>query len=99
MYVLNQLWRGDISPMERPIRRGSEYYKTVVEISKKMDAILEAQAPEERKQMEELESLKSDLSLLAEEDSFLYGFRMGARLMLDVMGDYEGQFCSPGEKG
>ena len=26
------------------------------------------------------------------EDFFLYGFRLGARMILDVIGDYEGQF-------
>ena len=26
------------------------------------------------------------------EDFFLYGFRLGARMILDIIGDYEGQF-------
>ena len=33
------------------------------------------------------------------EDLFLYGFRLGARMILDIIGDYEGQFCSPDEAG
>lgn len=37
------------------------------------------------------------LTMLSNEDIFIYAFRMGARLMLDVLGEYKGQFYSPGE--
>ena len=37
------------------------------------------------------------MTVLANEDYFIYGFRLGARLILDVVGDYKGQFYSPGE--
>lgn len=97
MYVLNKLWTGEISPMERMIRPGSAYQKTVAEISTKMDILMEALSPEEKTQVEELEDLKGNLNLLAEEEQFLYGFRMGARMMLDIMGEYKGQFCSLSE--
>ena len=52
-------------------------------------------SPEAKERMEAITDLKHSLSILAEEDVFIYGFRLGARMMLDVMGDYEGQFCSP----
>lgn len=92
MYVLNQLWRGEISPIERSIRPGSAYHKTIAEISEKMDALQKTLPPEEKEKVEALEDLKSELNLLVEEDLFLYGFRIGARMILDIVGDYEGQF-------
>lgn len=49
--------------------------------------------------MEAINDLKHDLSVMAEEDVFIYGFRLGAIMMLDVLGSYEGQFCSPTEAG
>ena len=36
---------------------------------------------------------------MTEEDVFIYGFRMGARMILDVVGDYKGQFYDAGEVG
>ena len=45
-----------------------------------------------REQLEAINDLKSDLSVMANEDYFLYGFRLGARMILDIIGDYEGQF-------
>ena len=41
----------------------------------------------------------TDKVRMQNEDYFLYGFRLGARMILDIIGDYEGQFCSPGEAG
>lgn len=98
MYVLNKLWSGEISPMERTIRPGSVYHQTLVEICEKTEALLETLPPKEKIMLEELEDLGSSINMLGEEDSLLYGFRMGARLMLDIIGDYEGQFRELGER-
>lgn len=57
-----------------------------------MGEFLETLSPEAREQLEALNDLKSDLSVMANEDFFLYGFRLGARMILDILGDYEGQF-------
>ena len=64
-----------------------------------MGEFLETLSPEAREQLEAINDLKSDLSVMANEDFFLYGFRLGARMILDIIGDYEGQFCSPSEAG
>lgn len=97
MHVLNQIWHGEISPMERRIRPGSEYQKALVKYCDKMDAFLEALPPEAKAQAEALEDLKCDLNMLAEEDMFLYGFRLGAGMMLDILEEQEGQFRSLSE--
>jgi hypothetical protein len=46
-----------------------------------------------------VERLKHDMNMLSEEDIFIYGFRMGARMILDVVGDHKGQFYEIGEAG
>ena len=97
MYVLQELWQGNISPAERFIRSGSEYKETARKLSDEMDKLMEAISPEVRKQVETIDNLRADMTVLANEDCFLYGFRLGARLILDVVGDYKGQFYSPGE--
>ena len=57
-----------------------------------MGEFLEMLTPEAKEQLEAINDLKSDLSVMANEDYVLYGFRLGARIMLDVIGDDEGQF-------
>lgn len=97
MYELRELWLGNISPAERFVRSGSEYKETAKKLSDEMDKLMDAISPEAKKQIETNENLRADLTVLANEDFFLYGFRLGARLMLDVVGDYKGQFYSPSE--
>lgn len=100
MYVLNQLWRGGkIMPMERCVRRGSEYQRVSREVCGKIDEILAALTPETRRQLEEISNLKSEINMMENEDYFVYGFRLGAGMVLDIVGAYDGPFCSPSEAG
>ena len=62
-----------------------------------MDRLMEMISPEAKVQKEIVDNLQTDLTMLSNEVIFIYAFRMGARLMLDVLGEYKGQFYSPGE--
>ena len=99
MYVLRELWRGEISPTDRRVRQGSEYQQRAAEARKQIAEFAAMLSPEAKERMEEINDQKHSMAMLAEEDVFIYGFRLGARMILDVMGDYEGQFCSPTEAG
>jgi len=97
MYVLKELWRGNISPTERSVRPGSDYKKVSIEACEQIDRFLESLTPEEKKQWEVISDLRNDMMLLGEEEAFIYGFRLGAGMMMDVVGDYRGQFTETGE--
>ena len=97
MFVLQELWRGNITPSERFVRSDSEYKKIAGKLSDEMDRLMEMISPEAKVQKEIIDNLQADLTMLSNEDIFIYAFRMGARLMLDVLGEYKGQFYSPGE--
>ena len=99
MYVLQELWRGDVCPTDRRVRQGSEYQKRAAEARKQIAEFAATLSPEVKERMEDISDQKHSMAMLAEEDAFIYGFRLGARMMLDVIGDYEGQFCSPTEAG
>jgi len=92
MFVLDKLWRGEITPSERLVRSGSDYQKTSSQRNAEMKRLLDLLTPEAKEQLETVETLRYDMNMLSEEDVFICGFRLGARLMLDVMGAYEGQF-------
>ena len=99
MYVLRELWRGEISPTARRVRQGSEYQQRAAEVRKQIVEFAAMLSPEAKERMEDINDQKHSMAMLAEEDVFIYGFQLGARMMLDVMGDYEGQFCSPTDAG
>ena len=77
MYVLDRLWRGEISPTERFVRPNSEYKKTSKQFGDEIDALIATLSPEAKRQMEVVDRLRTDLTLMTEEDVFIYGFRMG----------------------
>jgi len=97
MYVLKELWRGNISPTERTVRPGSGYKEICLELSKQTDSFVETLTPEGKKQLEAIDDLRSDMMIMAEEEAFIYGFHLGARMMMDVVGEYRGQFTEAGE--
>lgn len=99
MYVMDRLWQGEISPAERRIRLGSEYQRTAHEVCQKIEAFRATLTPEAREQLEVIGDLKSDINMMENEDFFLYGFRLGAGLVLDIVGGCEGQFCDTTEAG
>ena len=97
MFALQELWRGNITPAERFVRSGSEYKALAGKVSDEIDKLTKMISPEAKVQKEIIDNLQADLTLLLNEDYFIYGFRLGARMVLDVVGDYKGQFYSPGE--
>lgn len=96
MYILKELWRGNIAPVERSVRPGSDYKKASVAICKQIDSFLETLTPEEKKQWEAISDLRNEMAMLAEEDAFICGFRLGARMIMEAAGEYKGQFMEMG---
>lgn len=82
MHILHRLWRGEIAPTERCVRPGSVYHKITTQRSNAMDQFVSALSP----------------ASISDEESFLFGFRMGAQMMLDVARDYKGEFYSYDDK-
>lgn len=95
MYILNDLWYGNITPSERYIRSGSEYQTLSDELSVKLTAFVKELSHDSREQYEIIEKLRAKLNFISEGDSFILGFRLGARMILDVIGEYDGQFEYP----
>ena len=92
MYVLKDLWWGNVSPSERFARSGTHYKKVSKKACDKMDSLLETLTPEAKEELESIQELDRELSAITEEDAFLSGFRLGARMILDVVGEYNSPF-------
>ena len=97
MYVLEKLWRNGLSPNERYCNGDSEYKKLLHSLCESSNKVSAELSPEGKKAFEEHENIQLSLIAISEEDVFVNAFRMGARMMLDVLGDYKGQFHPIGE--
>ena len=75
MSLLRNLWYGNIRPNEQFFQYTSEYKLLITEASSVMEQLL----------LEGYCNTHAKLAGLSEEQAFIYGVRLGAKLMLDVM--------------
>ena len=98
MLVLDKLWRGEISPSERYIRRGSEYEKLLKALSRKEELLRQQLTPEGTEILAAYQKLQMDMGAIENKETFLEAFRMGAGMILDVLLDHRGNFTASGEE-
>lgn len=94
MYILDRLWRGGFSPADRFLNPDGEYKKTVSRLCREMEGFTEMLSPEAKEKLEALRPIYDDMTEIKDADTFIEGVRFGARVMLDVLGDYQGQFTA-----
>ena len=98
MYLLKDLWYGNINPGERYGRRGSEYMRLSREVSDCMDRLIAELSPKSVELLDEFLDKRLILNSISEEDAFVRGVRIGAQFILDVVGDYKSQLPQMGDK-
>ena len=97
MYLLEEIWRGNVSPGERFIRRDSEYQKITKKSSDLMDQLTEDLSPKANELLETFLDQNNAMHCISEEDAFVQGVRFGAKFILDVISEYHSQLPSSNE--
>ena len=85
--ILKQFYRGNLSPAERRIVKGSEMARAVDELSKAETVLEQSLPPELRPALKRLADAQLALNDLTAEAYYVDGFRTGARFMLAVHDD------------
>ena len=83
--ILEELWYGRINPSQRTQpddKSDSELTEQIVEKENELAALLSDEA---KKILEQMTEKQLDLSASNEREAFISGFRLGARIMLEVM--------------
>ena len=91
MYILEDLWNGDITPSERVIRTGSQYAQLQKQLVAAEEDFRKELSPEGKAAYDTFCRKQAELSEISECDCFIRGVRVGARLLLDIVGDYPSQ--------
>ena len=87
MNTIQDLYYGRISPYEMSISATPEYQKLKALAEKNEDLLREALSDEQKELLEKLAESITDISSISERDMFIAGFRLGMKLMIDVMKD------------
>lgn len=98
MYILEKLWRGEITPSEVYVTKGTEYHSTLVRFCNECEALSATLDAEGKERLEQIFSLQNDLKSMSEQEIFLESFRMGALLMLDLLQERQRTFHMAGER-
>ena len=91
MYILHELWRGNITPSERRIRDSSRYAEVLQENTQLEHVFCKTLTHEQHKAYDAIYNGQIEMMGIAEEESFILGFRIGVRLILDAIGDHNAQ--------
>ncbi len=76
---------GNISPHERPIPPNNEYKRLLISLVALEDRIREAASPEQKALMDKYENIYSTITAQDEENAFTIGFRLSAKMILDIL--------------
>jgi hypothetical protein len=87
--ILEQLYYGHLRPFERIIPQDPEYRPLNRKISDIKQTLQTKLPPEDYQALETLLELHCDSGVLESAASFGYGFKLGALMMMEVLGGEE----------
>ena len=87
MNTIQDLYYGRISPYEMSISTAPEYQKLKALANRNEDLLRESLSDEQKELLVKLIESVTDISSISERDMFIAGFRLGMKLMIDVMKD------------
>ena len=87
MKIIEDLYYGRIAPYEMNISATTEYQKLKALADRNEDLLRESLSDEQKELLDKLIETVTDISSISERDMFINGFRLGIKLMIDVMQD------------
>ena len=87
MNTIQDLYYGRISPYEMSISVTPEYQKLKALATQNEDLLRETLSDKQKELLDKLTENITDISSISERDMFITGFRLGVKLMIDVMSD------------
>ena len=88
--ILEDLYFGNINPNEKQFVRNSDYDKTIQAIAESEDKLNEFLTGKEKSLFLDYVNAQSKINSITAIEYFTDGFRIGAKIMLEVMSDKTG---------
>lgn len=85
MHILEDLYTGNVRPGERSFRQNSHYKQALTLAVESGDALSKSLTAEQKMLFEEYMDAQRELNILTDCETFIYAFKLGAKLMLDVL--------------
>ena len=85
MLILEDLYLGDVRPSERSFKRNTQYAKALDDLVKAGDALTDTLTEKQKEMFEDYMTAQREVSVLTDCETFIYAFRLGAKIMIDVL--------------
>ena len=85
MSLIEQLYYGDLIPVEHPLLNPDKWRALIRQVTAAEDALLDGMTDEQRKKYQAYYDSASRHHAEETLESFQLGFRIGARLMLEIL--------------
>ncbi len=90
--ILSELYRGNLNPVAKKVVPGSEYQKCQHEAANLEEEILAVLDEQGKEKFQAFLASQGSLNYISGEERFTDGFRMGAKMMLEIFEKNDGQF-------
>ena len=82
--IINELWHGNIIPQEDSRNNSPEMKQLMEYMTRHHDDLLKTMTEEQKEIFEKFDDCWSEYASYAEEAIFMYAFKLGAQLMLEM---------------
>lgn len=90
--ILGELYHGNVNPVEKSVVQGSAYQKAMRRLSDLEEELAVQLGEEQKKLLQAFITSQGELNYISGEERFTEGFRLGARIMLEIFDKDDGQF-------
>ncbi|MBQ7670186.1 MAG: hypothetical protein IJS45_05635 [Clostridia bacterium] len=85
MTELEDLWYGNVIPHEQFLDGNAAYRKLLSRTVKRRDELVALLAEEQKEKLTALDTANAELNALAEQSAFSFGFKLGVKMMCEVI--------------
>ncbi len=85
MSVLEDLYFGNCHPCDKYIKKGSEYEQLANTMMRLEEQLLKSLSAKDKEVYEQIFELRFSQESIAEKETFIDGFRLGAQIMLEIV--------------
>ena len=90
MFFIDRLWEGGITPNDKFIKKDSELHKVYAKLSKEEDFLRRNMDEDEKRHFENFTELEAEADDITNKETFIYAFKLGAGVILDLLDNREG---------
>lgn len=90
--TLEELWSGNVTLQSRAFKRGTHYEDTLKKMCKNEERLTSMMEDKEKELFEKFCCCREELARYSEEDIFVTGFRLGARIIIETFCEDDGLF-------